>query len=91
MFELLDGSHQAAIRSNISAIVNPFACLCFSFSASPAKMREATFPQMMRGRVDVKKLKFSTTELRSLALQTHCKRRRMNKTRNNKRMNNGTP
>ncbi|CDJ37624.1 hypothetical protein, conserved [Eimeria necatrix] len=34
-------------------------------------MREATFPQMMRGRVDVKKLKFSTTELRSLALQTH--------------------
>ncbi|CDJ61835.1 hypothetical protein, conserved [Eimeria maxima] len=26
---------------------------------------------MMRGRIDVKKLKFSTTELRSLALQTH--------------------
>lgn len=91
MFELLGGSHQAAIRSSISAIVSLFVRLSFSFSVSPAKMREATFPQMMRGRVDVKKLKFSTTELRSLALQTHCKRHRMNRMRNNRQMNNGTP
>ncbi|CDJ47986.1 hypothetical protein, conserved [Eimeria brunetti] len=34
-------------------------------------MRDAGFSQMMRGRVDVKKLKFSSAELRSLALQTH--------------------
>lgn len=35
-------------------------------------MRDSTIPQMMRSRVDVKKLKFSTAELRALALQTHC-------------------